>query len=143
MPAPASAASARSVSRTVPAIKTSTRLLPLNASESSRAILSANDTAVQRRRGEGAQRPTPPPVCNGGLSGDPLRSEGEKGYGRSRKQPQKAEQSFSMDAEKHGRERRLKSVCCDGYNATGQCSGGHYEHGAIQTQCKESGSSSP
>ncbi len=81
--------------------------------------------------------------CNGLLSGDPVFSEGEKGERCSRKQPQKAEQSFSMNAEKHGRERGLKSAACDGHNATGQSNGGHNEHAGIQIQCKRSGTPTP
>src|SRR5206468_8328737 len=41
-----------------------------------------DDTAVHRRRGDGAQRPPPPFICNGGLPGDPVRSEREKGRDR-------------------------------------------------------------
>ena len=44
-------------------------LLPFVHGPSHVALCPANDTAVQRRAGEGAKRPTRPSDCNGGLAG--------------------------------------------------------------------------
>ena len=42
---------------------------------------SANDTAVQRRAHEGAQRPTRPSVCNGGLGSIAALTSGRRSFG--------------------------------------------------------------